>query len=78
MFDIITLTHILAIMPLLFISVSILCEFARLPDVYILLSPQEEDVQSSSRGKRFTHLTTHPSKRLNPLSVIILVCLGNA
>ena len=29
-------------MPLSFISVSILCEFAMLPDVYILPSPQDE------------------------------------
>ena len=39
---------ILAIAPLSFISVSILCEFAMLPDVYILLSPKEEEVDSSS------------------------------
>ena len=39
---------ILSITPLLFISDSILCEFAMLPDVYILLSPQEEEVHSSS------------------------------
>ena len=31
-----------------FVSVSILCKFAMLPDVYILLSPQEEEVHSSS------------------------------
>ena len=39
---------ILVIKPLWFISVSILCEFPMLPDVYILLSPQEEKVHSSS------------------------------
>ena len=39
---------ILAIASLLFISVSILCELAMLPDVYILLSPQEEVVHFSS------------------------------
>ena len=39
---------ILAIAPLSFISVSILCEFAMLPDVYILLSPQKEELYSSS------------------------------
>ena len=54
-----------------------LCEFAMLLDVYILLSPQEEEVHSSSCGNRCTHLAAHSSKRLNPLSVIILVCLGN-
>ena len=35
---------ILAIPPLLLISVSILCKLAMLPDVYIVLSPQEEEV----------------------------------
>ena len=33
---------------ILFISVSILCKFAMLPDVYILLTPQEKEVLSSS------------------------------
>ena len=68
---------ILAIAPLSFISVAILCEFAILPDVYILLSPQEEEAHSSSWGDRCTHLETHSSKLLNTLPVIILVCLGN-
>ena len=66
----------MAIVPLSFISVCILCEFAMLLDVYILLSPQEEEVHSSSCGNRCTHLAAHSSKRLNPLSVIILVCLA--
>ena len=47
-------------------------------EVYILLSPQEEEVDVSSCGNRFTHLAAHLSKRLNPLYVITLVCLGNA
>ena len=69
---------ILAITSVLSISVSILCKFAQLPDVYIFLSPQVEEVHSSSRGyKRCTHLAAHSSKRLNPLSVTILVCIGN-
>ena len=68
---------ILAIVPLLFSSVRILCEFAMLLDVYILLSPWEEEVHCSSWGNRCTNLVAHSSKRLNPLSVIILVCLGN-
>ena len=38
----------LAIAPLSFISVSILCEFAMLPDVYILLSPKAQEAQPSS------------------------------
>ena len=67
----------LVIVPLSFILVSIFCEFDMLLDVYILLSPQEEEVHSSSSGNRCTHLAAHSSKRLNPLSFIILVCLGN-
>ena len=67
----------LVITPFSFISVSILCEFAMLPDVYILLPPQEEEVHSSSWGNRCTHMAAHSSKRLNFLSIIILVCLGN-
>ena len=55
----------------------ILYEFAMLLDVYILLSPQEEEVHSSSCGNRCTHLEAPSSKRLNTLSVILLVCLGN-
>ena len=60
---------ILAMVPFSFISVSIPCEFAMLADVYILLSPQEEDVHSSSWRDRCTHLAAHSSKRL--------VCLVN-
>ena len=65
-----------AIAPLSFISGVILCKLAMLPDVYILLSPQEE-VHFSSRGDRCTHLEAHSSKTLNTLPVIILVCLVN-
>ena len=46
-------------------------------DVYILLSSQEEQVHSSSRWKKCTHLEAHSAKKLNLLSVIISVCLGN-
>ena len=53
----------------LFTSVNILCEFAMLPDVYILSSPQEEEVHSSSGGDRCMQLVAHSSKRLNPLSL---------
>ena len=49
----------LAIVPLSFISVCILCEFAMLLDVFILLSPQEEEVHFSSCGNRCTHLAAH-------------------
>ena len=41
-------------------SVSILCEFAMLPDVYILLSPQEESVYFSSWGDRCTRQMCTP------------------
>ena len=34
----------LAIAPSLFILVGVVCEFAIVPGVYILLSPQEEEV----------------------------------
>ena len=66
-----------AIALLSFISVSILCEFAILPDVYILLYPQEEKVVSSSWGNKCTDLAAHSSKILNPLPVVILAGLGN-
>ena len=54
----------LVIMRLSFISVSILCKFATLPDVYILVSPT------------CTHLTANSSKKIKPF-VIILVCVSN-
>ena len=60
-----------ALAPLSFILVFILYKFAMLLDVYILLSPQEEEVHSSSCGNIFRHLAAHSSKRLDPLSVII-------
>ena len=63
---IITLTIAL----LLFISHSILCEFAMVPFVYLLLSLHEEEVHSSSWVDRCTHLAAHSSKRLNSLSAI--------
>ena len=72
-----TQIFISAIAPHLFISVSILCEFAMLPEMYLLLFPQEEEVHSSSWVDRCICLTAHSSKRLDPLSVIILACLGN-
>ena len=68
---------IFAIALLLFISVSVPYEYVTLPDVYILLSPHEEEVHSSSSGNRCIHLSGHLSKRLNPLSIIILACLCN-
>ena len=38
----------LALTPVLFMLVGVLCEFAMLLDVYILLSSAEEEVYSSS------------------------------
>ena len=78
MSDIITFcTKILTveIAPFLFVSSAIPCEFAMVPYVYILLSPQEEEVHWSLRGQ-YRHLAAHSSKRLTPLSAIILY-LGN-
>ena len=43
---------ILAMSSILLISVSILCELVMLPDVYISLSPQKEEVHSSSWDDR--------------------------
>ena len=48
--SLVSLTLTLATAPLLFLLVSVLsvCEFAIVRGVYILLRPQEEEVQSSS------------------------------
>ena len=60
--------HTLAIVPFLFILVGVLCEFAMVPGVYILLSlqkkwyailPQSTDV--------YTHLAAHSSNRFKPV-----------
>ena len=67
----------LAIAPLLFILVDVLREFAMVPGVYILLSPQEEEVHYSSWGHRSTHSAAHSSKRFKPLSAIILLWEGS-
>ena len=62
-----TQTLILAVVSLLFISVSVLCEFSMLPDVYIFLSPQEEEVHSSTWGNKCAHLVVHSWKRLKEM-----------
>ena len=55
----------LAIAPFLFFSVVIPCKFALVPDVYILQSPEEEEMHSSSWGdKRFKLL-------------LVIICLYN-
>ena len=54
---------VLAIAPFLFILVGVLCEFAMVPGVYILLSPHENEVQYTSGGHLCTHTGAHPSKR---------------
>ena len=66
----------MAIAPFLFILVGILCEFAMVPAVCILLCPQEEKVHYSSWGHRCTYLAAHSSKRFKPLSDIIWLCQG--
>ena len=61
----------------LFISIGNLFEFAILPHVRLLLSPQKKEVHSSSSGERRTHLAAHLSEMFHPLSAIILLYLGN-
>ena len=60
-----TLSHstqilILAIVPLLFISVNILCKFAMLPAMYILLSPQEGALLPEGKD---VHIRQHIHKK---------------
>ena len=43
-------------------TVSILCKFAMLPYVFILLSPQEEEGRSSFWVDKYTHLAAHSLK----------------
>ena len=62
---------ILAIVTLLFISVCILCEFAILLDVYILLSLRKKKCTILPVGTDLAHVAVHSLKRLNPLSIII-------
>ena len=52
---------VLGIAPLLMISGSILCELVMLPDFYIVLSPQEEEVHSYSWGDRCKDWTLYLS-----------------
>ena len=66
----------LAVAPFLFILVGVIFEFAMMPDVYILWSPQEEEVHYSYWGHKFTHSATHSSKRFKPLSDIMLLSQG--
>ena len=63
--------------PVLFISVGVLYEFGLQPDVYIFLSPLEEEVLSSSCRDTYTHMATHTAKGFNFLSAITFLCLGN-
>ena len=48
--------------------------FVMASDVYDLLSPHEEEVNSSYWGDRCTQSAPHSSKRFKPLFVIILLC----
>ena len=67
----------LAITAVLFILVDVFCEFAMLANVYILLSPEGEEIHSSSWGYKHIYISPRSAKRLIPLPVIILLCLGN-
>ena len=49
----------LAIAPFLFILAGVLCEFDMVPGEYILLSPQEKEVHSSSCGHIFIYSAIH-------------------
>ena len=65
MSDIITFcTKILTVemAPFSFVSSAIPCEFAMVPDVCILLSPQEEEVHWSLRGQIYTSGSTFIKK----------------
>ena len=63
--------------PILFILVGVLCELTMVPSVYILLSPQEEEVHYSSWGHRYIYNSAaHSSKRFKLLSDIIWLCQG--
>ena len=61
----------LAMAPFLFILVCILYEFAMVPGVYILVSPQEEE--ALFLGHRCTNSAVHSSRRFKPLSAIIFM-----
>ena len=61
----------LTITPFLFILVGVLREFAMVPGVYILLSPQKEEVHYSSWEYRCTHSAPDLSKSSKHLSDII-------
>ena len=52
----------LATAPFLFIFVGVICEFAMVPGVYILLSPQEEEIHYPSSGHKCAHSAAHSPK----------------
>ena len=59
----------------MFIWLGVLRQFDMEPDVYILLSPQWEDLHSSW-GDRRIYSAVHSSKRFKPFSAIMLLCQG--
>ena len=67
----------LAIASFLLISFGIPYEFAMVPYVYLLLTPLEKEVHSSSSEYRHAPLAAHSSKRFKPSTAIILLCLCN-
>ena len=64
----------LTIVTFLFISVGILCTFAMVPDVYILLSPEEEEAHSY---REVTDVHNWQYIHQKPLYATILLCLSN-
>ena len=71
----------LAIVPLLFVSDGVLCEFAMVPDMYILLFPQEEEVHSfflTAYGERCKNLAPHSQKHFKLVATTLLLCQGNS
>ena len=63
----------LGIATFLYISIGVLCEFIMVSDVYILLSPQEEEAQSFSWWDWCTHSVENSSKRFKPFPAIMLM-----
>ena len=59
----------------LFILVDVIYEFGMVLSVYILLSPQEDNVDYSFWGHRCTYSAAHSSKRFKPL-YDMLMCQG--
>ena len=68
--------HIATLVYISLVYISTLCESSMQPGVYILLFRQEGRGALFFLRDRCTHLAAHSSKRLNSLSVILLVCIA--